>query len=221
VKYIRHAKDYGETGWNQFFHEKGTQWRDKDYRFLAEVFDLSGLRGSLLDAGCALGDGQKYLYGLCPNVTEYHGCDFSNEAIDTCRRNPNLARTKFFRHDLQATFSSSFDNILCLQTLEHIPCPDRAFAHLLSRAREVLIVATPYKNRRPDENHLWSFDESDFKHLATCHAIGQNGLNIFWLCDKSKRGYAFKNSMPPSGIFSWRGMTRVRSAIRSFPQRLI
>lgn len=221
MKRLPNAQNYGEKGWNRFFHETGMQWRDKDYRFLAEVFDLGCLRGSLLDAGCALGDGQRFLYGVCRNITQYHACDFSHEAIDTCRRNPSLDRTRFFRHDLQAPLPFSFDNVLCLQTLEHLPDPEKAFGHLVSCAREVLIVAAPYKNRRPDENHLWSFDKSDFRHFAARHATGQNGLNIYWICDKSNSGRAFRNRVTGPGVFRWHSMTRLRSAIRRLTQGII
>lgn len=192
MRRLEHAKDWGEVGWDRFFEDTGTHWRNKDYRFLADVFDLSGLRGSLLDAGCALGDGQPLLYSLCHDVTEYHACDFSDQAIETCQRNPALTRTTFFQHDLQLPIPSSFDNIICLQTLEHVPAPEKAFANLLSATRKVLIVGTPYRNRRPDENHLWSFDKSDFRQFWDSSVIGQAGLNIYWMRDKTGSGYAFR-----------------------------
>lgn len=185
--------DYGQDGWDRFFLVKGRSWRDKDYRFLDQVFDLHKLSGSLLDVGCGLGDGEIFLCQKCPNVTEFHACDFSTQAIDTCKNNPNIKNTHFFVHDLMSqSFSRTYDTVICLQTLEHLPDPCKAFKALYDAADQLLIISVPYKNRRPDENHLWSFDENDFTEYDNLWTIAQDGLNIFWLINKVDRGFILK-----------------------------
>ncbi|MCP3177499.1 class I SAM-dependent methyltransferase [Desulfuromonas sp. KJ2020] len=187
--------DYSQKEWNQFFSEKGESWRDKDYRFLAQVFELSNFFGTLLDVGCGLGDGEIFLKENCNNISEIYACDFSSQAIETCRNNKKISNTHFFVHDLMTQkFSQTFDCVICLQTLEHLPNPNKAFKTIYEAAEKLLIVSTPYKNRRPDKNHLWSFDENDFNEYNGQWIIAQEGLNIFWLFDKSGTGATFKQN---------------------------
>lgn len=193
---IEGANDYGASGWDEFLRRKGGHWRDKDYRYLEEVLRVSRFSGTLLDAGCALGEGLLYLRPRCPRVTAFAGADFSGAGIQTCENNPSLGFAKFFRHDLMEPIPRSYDNIICLQTIEHVPDPLRAFRNLLAAADRLLVVSVPYRNRRPDENHLWRFDESDFADLATVCRLGQKDHNIFWLVDRQRTGFRFRGSRP-------------------------
>ena len=196
MKRLDDAIDYGSTGWDDFLVKLGSTWRDKDYRFLDKVFRISQLSGTLLDAGCALGDGLLYMNSRCPQVTAFSGTDFSREGVETCKVNPNLGFAEFYQHDLMNPLPRSYDNVICLQTLEHTPDPLRAFQHLIDATNKLLLVSVPYMNRRPDENHLWSFDESDFQGLTTAWCLGQKGHNIFWLVDRSKAGVGFRKRGP-------------------------
>lgn len=193
---IDSATDYGASGWDEFLRTKEGHWRDKDYRYLDEVFRVSRFSGTLLDAGCALGDGLLHLQPRCRRVTAFAGADFSSAGIQTCKNNPRLGFAEFFRHDLMEPLPRSYDNIICLQTIEHISDPLRAFRNLLAAADRLLLVSVPYRNRRPDENHLWSFDESDFTDLAPVHRLGQENHNIFWLVDRQRVGFSFRGSRP-------------------------
>lgn len=183
--------DWGQDGWNRFFVQKGKRWRTLDYLFLNSIFDLSELRGSLLDVGCALGDGLVYLRKKSPKIDRFVGTDFSGEAIDVCMSNPKLRKMEFFRHDILKPFPEKYDNIICLQTLEHVQNPRCAMLNLIDATRDLLIVGVPYRNRRSDENHLWSFDENDFSELVDSHCIDKRKANIYWLIDKQKKGFSF------------------------------
>ncbi len=57
-----------------------------------------------------------------------------------------------------------------------------------------MIVGVPYRNRRPDENHLWSFDENDFSELIDDYRIDKRERNIYWLIDKQKKGVRFRKN---------------------------
>lgn len=189
---IDSANDYGTNGWNEIFLKKNGQWRDKDYRYLDEVFRIATLSGTLLDAGCALGDGLLYLQRRCPRVTGFSGTDFSEAGIEVCCNNRQLDFAHFFQHDLMRPLPNRYDNVICLQTVEHTPDPELVFTNLLDATGRLLIVATPYKNRRPDENHLWSFDESDFQTPQGLYRLTQQERNIFWLVDKEHSGAQFR-----------------------------
>ena len=88
--------DWGQKGWDSFFVQKGNRWRDKDYRYLDTIFDLYKLNGSLLDVGCALGDGLVYLGKKCTKVDRLIGTDYSNKAIESCRNNQKLKKNRVF-----------------------------------------------------------------------------------------------------------------------------
>lgn len=184
--------NWGPNGWNRFFVKKGQQWRYKDYRHLETIFDLSVLRGSLLDVGCALGDGLIYLKNKCTRVDSFGGMDFSNQAIETCRTNLKLREMEFFQHDIIKPFPVKYDNIICLETLEHVENPRSAIENLIDAAKSILIVGVPYHNRRLSENHLWSFYENDFSELVDSYCIDRRQRNIYWLVDKQKNGIIFR-----------------------------
>ena len=189
---IESANDYGTHGWDELFLRKNGRWRNKDYRYLDEVFRISLFSGTLLDAGCALGDGLIYLHKHCTKVTQYTGTDFSNTGVVSCQNNHDLKFSNFYQHDLMNPLPHTYDNIICLQTIEHAQDPLCAFNNLLTATNKLLIIAVPYKNRRPDENHLWSFDEMDFRDYITSFTLGQNERNIFWLIDRQNCGIKFR-----------------------------
>ena len=171
--------DWGQSGWDRFFTQKKEHWRDKDYRYLDDIFDLHVLEGSLLDIGCALGDGLIYLKKKCPKVDRFIGADFSHTAIETCRNNVEIKNMEFFQHDILKSLPAKYDNVICLQTLEHLKNPQIAIQNLIDTTKKVLIVGVPYLNRRPDETHLWSFDETDFSDLTNQFCFDKRQRNIY------------------------------------------
>lgn len=184
--------DWGQDGWDRFFVQKGKRWRTLDYLFLNSIFDLSELRGSLLDVGCALGDGLVYLRKKSPKIDRFVGTDFSRKSTDACISNPKLQRMEFFQHDILKPFPEKYDNVICLQTLEHVQNPRDAMLNLIDATRSLLIVGVPYLNRRPADNHLWSFDENDFSDLVDSYCLDIREANIYWLVDKQKKGFSFR-----------------------------
>ncbi|MBT3201369.1 MAG: methyltransferase domain-containing protein, partial [Phycisphaerales bacterium] len=145
------------------------------------------LAGSLLDVGCGLGDGLRLMRRNMSRISSFAGTDFSDEAIRKNSENDSLAGIEFFVHDIHQPLERTYDNIICLQTLEHLPEPAVAMNNLINATDGVLIAASPYKNRRPDENHLWSFDETDFADEAVSF-LDKRKRNIFWVVDKRPKG---------------------------------
>lgn len=190
-----------EDDWDKFFGERGVSWRDKDYRYLDEVFDVQKFSGTLLDVGCGLGDGFLCLKDKCPHVEKYYGSDISQQAVNTCSQNPALNGINFFYHDIMEPLTETFDTIICLQTLEHLSEPHVAMNNLVNAAKSLLIVAVPYRNRRFDVSHIWHFDKNDFKDVVTACCLGQKYTNIYWLVDKSGRGYSFRRNRWQTLVF--------------------
>jgi SAM-dependent methyltransferase len=176
--------DWGQEGWDSFFEVKGKSWRDKDYRYIDEIFNLSMLEGTLLDAGCALGDGLIYLRKKCPKIHRFIGTDFSSRAIETCRNNPRISPMEFYQHNVIHPLPEKYDNIICLETLEHLEHPETAMKNLVDATNKLLIVGVPYCNRRPDQNHFWSFNEKDFSDFADYFCLDRSHKNIYFLIDK-------------------------------------
>ena len=95
-----------------------------------------------------------------------------------------------------------YDNIICLQTLEHLENPEAAMHNLIDAAKKVLIVGVPFRNRRPDENHIWSFTQDDFSELTDSYCLDKRQRNIYWLVDKQEKGINFfQKSSPGPGKF--------------------
>ena len=128
---------------NTFFKSKGEEWRDKDYRFLRKHFPIHTLKGTLLDVGCGLGDGIRYLKTICPHITQFYGMDASPEAIKTNRNNKKMRDVIFYQHNIEGTFTKKFDHIICSQVIEHLNDPLSAIDNLIEATNINLIISTP------------------------------------------------------------------------------
>ena len=162
--------------WDEFYFNKGAYWRDKDYRFLKKYFPLNKLEGTLLDVGCGVGDGLRYLQSECKHVTNYYGVDFSEEAIKINRENNVMNGVIFWHHSIEQPYNKKFDNVICTQVLEHLNDPLSAIKNLIQMTKKTLIISVPNQNARPDIDHLWSFNEDDFKQFSNNIFIGENNI---------------------------------------------
>jgi 2-polyprenyl-3-methyl-5-hydroxy-6-metoxy-1,4-benzoquinol methylase len=168
--------DQKKFDWNEFFNKKGKTWRDKDYRFLKKHFPLHTLKGSLLDVGCGVGDGIRYLKSICPHITDFHGMDSSIEAIKINRKNPEMKDVTFYEHSIELDFFGQFDNVICVQVLEHLQNPEVAIQNLIKATKQNLLISTPNQNARPDSDHKWSFEVEDFIGISEDVFIGENNI---------------------------------------------
>lgn len=188
------AENFGVDGWDQFYQKKGDSWRDKDYHKLYHLFTLEKMKGTIADIGCGLGDGLLFLKRKIPYATKLYGFDFAEETIARNKERFELNEFDFQPKDICKPLCKKFDNIICLQTIEHLPDPEKAVHNMIESATSTLIVGAPYKNRRPDKDHLWSFDENDFKSEFDFIQIDDNQKNIYWVRGASnlKRGLLSK-----------------------------
>lgn len=162
--FLREGIEHAKEDIDKMFLSMGDYYRDKDYRMLAEIFDVQLFAGTVLDVGCALGDGIVYFKEQNPSP-EYYGLDISSIAIKKCI-DKNI-EAKFFQHDIRSPLDRKFDITICLQTLEHLMNPSLALKNMLNATNRFLIISVPYLNRRKDPGHLFSFNRTTFSYCQT------------------------------------------------------
>lgn len=138
-------------------------WRTEPYRCLIPYLPE---RFSLLDIGCALGDGCEMLKEAFPKA-HITGCDISPVGI-------SKAGAGYFVCDiLEDEIPGIYDYITVIETLEHLDDPLMIVGKCIEHAREAVFVSTPYKqpglpsplkqlHSEARGEHLWSFDENTF-----------------------------------------------------------
>lgn len=112
-------------------------------RFFVKVADaVEGLDTSeVLDAGCGEGETIERLEGLLEgNVT---GVDLNPESVEFASK--RIPSAKFQVADLTSLPfpDDSFDLVLCLEVLEHIPEPAAALAELARVCRGDVVISVP------------------------------------------------------------------------------
>lgn len=121
-------------------------------------------RFSMLDIGCALGDGMPVWKKRYPQADLY-GCDISEAAVLQCNeRYGNIA--SFFTSSTEE-LSGVWDVIYCSNVLEHFEDPAGMAALLLPHCR-VLYAMTPYKQQdiaSTDAEHKCVLDKHTFDGL--------------------------------------------------------
>jgi ubiquinone/menaquinone biosynthesis C-methylase UbiE len=98
---------------------------------------------SLLDAGCGEGETLARLDGSLPERTV--AVDLSPEAVEfTAKRLPTVETACQSVEELPFE-DDSFDLVLCLEVLEHIPEPDAAVGELARIARRRVVISVPHE----------------------------------------------------------------------------
>lgn len=135
------------------------------YRF-ATRFARSG---RLLDIACGVGYGTRLLRDECPQVHYTLGVDLCEESVAYARERYGSAGVEYRVGDaVQFRDPEGFDTIVCLETLEHLPCPESLLDNLLSLLRPTgVLVASVPTTPSVDVNphHLHDFTEKSFRHM--------------------------------------------------------
>lgn len=119
---------------------------------------------TFLDLGCSTGSFIKHLLNRGISKYSIYGADFSDVAIDYCKK---VYDVDVFKTDLNSDFEkelASFDMVTCFHTIEHLENPQKAILNLVKITKKILIVALPLNNGDWCE-HLWDFSEEDIKKL--------------------------------------------------------
>jgi 2-polyprenyl-3-methyl-5-hydroxy-6-metoxy-1,4-benzoquinol methylase len=164
--------------WNMNFSEMGDSWRDAHYRNLTDVFLPDG-EFTLLDVGCALGDGCRLFKRMFPGA-KITGVDFSEVAIEKAREMSN--DIDYLLVDLlKDPVPGEYDYITIVETLEHFDDPFYVLDKCLKHVRKSIIVSVPYskvsKKLVGIDYHKYSFNEFTFKkyHCKILKIAGLDG----------------------------------------------
>ena len=124
----------------------------------AEVAHLSSQAATVLDWGCACGDGVEILAKAFPRCRVV-GLDYSREAIAK-------ARQAFPQHEFQPSesgeISSVFDVVITSNCLEHFAAPLDIIQKHLRSCRAFYVLLVPYREAPLCESHLSQFREECF-----------------------------------------------------------
>ncbi len=114
---------------------------------------------TILDFGCAQGEGTDYFAKMLPN-TIVTGVDFSQEAVEIARKkHPN--KVTFICEDFTklSTPQPNFDVIISSNTLEHFYNPWDVLYKLTTHARKYVIILVPFNQQGiPTAEHFYSFN---------------------------------------------------------------
>jgi SAM-dependent methyltransferase len=135
--------------------------------------------GTLLDIACGVGYGTSKLTLTCPRIERAVGVDLSEDAVHYAAQRYANERISWIAADA-TTFNprnhretvrigTGFDNIVSLETIEHLPAPLPFFHHVagLLNPGGILVASvptTPSMDGNP--HHLSDFTESSFRRMA-------------------------------------------------------
>lgn len=119
---------------------------------------LSSHACSILDWGCAYGDGVDLLSSSFPRAT-VTGLDFSERAIEEARRRYLQCR---FVHSEAGSIPGSVDCIVTSNCLEHFADPLSIAAAHLKSCRYLYLILTPFEEYPRHESHAVTLTHSSF-----------------------------------------------------------
>jgi 2-polyprenyl-3-methyl-5-hydroxy-6-metoxy-1,4-benzoquinol methylase len=150
--------------WNKKLGRLGSSWRDDHYHHIMDLLPAGG-EFSLLDLGCALGDGCELLKKRFPKAA-ITGVDISEVGIQKAREKRMDIQYEVL-DILSDPIPDDFDYITIVETLEHFDEPYDVLDKCLKHARESVIICVPYRQNLPrmlrwGQEHRFSYDERSF-----------------------------------------------------------
>ena len=147
--------------WNKEFKKMGMYWRTEPYELIMEFLPKNKYF-SLLDLGCALGDGCEFLKKQFPKA-RIEGCDFSEVAIKKAKK--KIKNINFFVLDIRKNeIPKKYDYLTLISILEHIRKPEKTIEKCLKCAN-TLIINCPYNEKKLHVEHLFKCKKNTFKEF--------------------------------------------------------
>ncbi len=128
----------------------------------AEREYLASREASILDWGCAFGDGVEVLAETFPRC-RVAGLDFAERAVAEARR---CFPRHDFRHTPDGAIGDHFDVITCSHCIEHFSDPLKVLRQHLRCCRGFYALLAPYRESPLNATHLTQFHKESFpEHL--------------------------------------------------------
>jgi 2-polyprenyl-3-methyl-5-hydroxy-6-metoxy-1,4-benzoquinol methylase len=141
--------------WNNQFE---TSWKvngpPQTRYFMELILKYCGIAdlGTVLDYGCAMGQGVELIPGA-------EGYDFSPAGIKAARE---MVPDHIF-HDTMP--DKKYDTVICSNVLEHLVDPMPVFRNLFRLAKKHVIIMTPYNQLPPSEVHPTPITQNTFPEV--------------------------------------------------------
>lgn len=141
------------------------------YRFAAHYAQP----GRLLDIACGVGYGSRLIADACPRVTEVVGVDISAEAVAYAQARYGSLQITFLNQDAMRFYApDSFDTIVSLETIEHLPNPEGFIDQVLKSLKPnglfiASVPVTPSMDANP--HHLHDFTPASFRRMLARHGL--------------------------------------------------
>jgi len=173
-KFIKYGVRYGNFSFNlnsrRYWDAKLSRyedfWRNENYYHVLDLLPRD-TSFSLLDIGCALGDGCELLQIEFPHA-RISGADISEIGVAKARRKNE--RIDYSVLDvLKDDIPDMYDYITIIETLEHFDKPFHVVDKCLKHVQRSLIISTPYSSDAPSGKvsgvgeHRYLFNEDTFK----------------------------------------------------------
>lgn len=157
------TKEYWNKKLGNVVKKTENLWRIRVYKFLLDVLPKNR-NFSLLDVGCAFGDGVAFLQRYFP-LAEFYGLDFSDVGIRQAkRRHP---RIKFICADICSyQFQRKYSYITIIRTLEHFTEPFLVLNKCLNFASRCVLLNIPSPKLKCRE-HVHKFYPDSFEGYTT------------------------------------------------------
>ena len=136
-------------------------WRDSHYHLITDLLPADE-SFSLLDIGCALGDGCEFLHGRFPEAA-ITGADFSKVGIEKAH-SKNTDINYILLDIVKDPIPKRYDFITLIETLEHFDDPFIVVDKCLKSVNRSVIITAPYEQNLIFTlgEHRYRFDRNTF-----------------------------------------------------------
>ena len=150
--------------WDSMLSNYDSFWRNENYFHVLELFPKDEAF-SVLDIGCALGDGCELLQKNFP-LAKISGADLSKVGIEKAKKKSKTINY-FIMNILNGVIPRAYDYITIIETLEHFDNPFLIVNKCLNHVKKSLIISVPYTpeftGKRIDYVvHRYHFNEGTF-----------------------------------------------------------
>ena len=158
--------------WNEKLFKLDHFWRNENYFHILDLLPKNS-PFSLLDIGCALGDGCELLMKEFPKA-KITGIDISEVGIEKARK--KTKNVEYFVLDiLKDSIQKKYDYISIIETLEHFDDPFKVVDKCLKYVKKALIISVPYIPLHSGKivhlsEHRYYFNNKTFKNYK-CRKI--------------------------------------------------